>query len=71
MGRRILHVVWNDRTTNAAERKRNSRNDIVAVAGSLKWIWGGYVAITDQRRWVHAASVWGLRAGKRRMGAIE
>jgi len=50
MGRRILHVVWNDRMTNAAKRKRNSTNDIVAVAGSLKWKYGGHVARMDQRR---------------------
>jgi hypothetical protein len=57
--------------TNAAKRKRKSTKDFVAVAGNLKWKWGGHVARMDQRRCVYAASMWGLRTGKRRMGATE
>ena len=53
------------------KRKKNGTNDIVAVAVSLKWKWGGHVARLDRRRWEHAASMWGLRTGKMRMGATE
>jgi hypothetical protein len=42
MKRRILHVVWSDRVTNAEIRKRNNAKDIVVVAHSLKWKWGGH-----------------------------
>ena len=43
------------------KRKKNGTNDIVAVAVSLKWKWGGHVARLDRRRWEHAASMWGLK----------
>jgi hypothetical protein len=66
--RRILHVMWKDRVTNAEVRKRTSVKDIVAVAHSLRWTWGGHVARTDQRRWTHATSVWDVRTGERRAG---
>jgi len=68
---RILHVVWNDRMTNADTRKRTSTKDTLAVASTLKWKWGGHVARMDQRRWEQAVSMRGLRRGKRTMGATE
>ena len=47
MKRRILHVAWSDRVTNAEIRKRNNTKDIVAVAHSLKWKWGDHLVRMD------------------------
>jgi hypothetical protein len=49
MERRILHVVWNLRGTNAELRLKTNTKDMVAVAQSLKGKWGGQVARMDQR----------------------
>jgi len=34
------------------------------LAYSLKWRWGGHVAIMDQGRRAHATSIWDVRTGK-------
>jgi len=60
---RKLQVVTSDRVTNAEIRKTVNMKDIVAVAHSLKWKWGGHVAGMEQRRWTHATSVWDVRLG--------
>jgi hypothetical protein len=38
------NVAWSDRVTNAEIRKRNNTKNMVAVADSLEWKWGGHVA---------------------------
>jgi len=53
---------------NAEVRERTNTKDIVAVAFSLKWKWGGRVARVDWCRWTHAPSVWDVRRGKSRTG---
>ena len=53
---------------NAEVRKRTNTKDIVAVAFSLKWKWGGCVARVDWCRWTHATSVWDIRIGNSRTG---
>ena len=58
MGWRILQVVWSDRVRNAEVRQRTNVKDIVVVAHSLKWKWGGHVARKDQRGWAQATSLW-------------
>ena len=58
MGWRILQVVWSDRVRNAEVRQRTNVKDIVVVAHSLKWKWGGRVARKDQRGWPQATSLW-------------
>jgi hypothetical protein len=41
MEQRILQVVWSDRVMSAEVRQITNVKDIVAVAHSLKWEWGG------------------------------
>jgi len=53
---------------NAEIRQRKNSKDIVVVAHSLMWKWGRHVARMDQRKWPHAASIWGVRVGRRRTG---
>jgi hypothetical protein len=38
------NVAWSDRVTNAAVRDTNNTKNMMAVADSLKWKWGGSVA---------------------------
>ena len=45
--RRILHVVWSDRVTNAEITKRNNTKGIVSVAHSLEWKWGDRLVRMD------------------------
>jgi len=47
--RRIQHVVWNLRGTNAELRLKTNTTDIVAAAQSLKGKWAGQMARMDQR----------------------
>jgi hypothetical protein len=68
MERRTLHDVWSDGVTNAEIWHRTNTKDIVSAAHSLQWKWGGHVASMDQRRWAHAASIWGVRVGRGRTG---
>lgn len=65
---RKLQVATSDRVTNAKIRKTTNMKDIVAVAHSIKWNWGGHVLGMEQCRWPHAASLWDVRLGKRRTG---
>jgi hypothetical protein len=44
MERRKLQVAKSDRVSNVEIRKRTNMKDILAVAHSLKWKLGGYVA---------------------------
>ena len=53
---------------SAEVRQRTNVKDIVAVAHSFKWKWGGHVAGMDQRRWAQATSMWDVSIGKRRTG---
>ena len=53
---------------NAEVRERSNTKNIVAVAFSLKWKWGGRVARVDWCRWTHTTSVWDIRIGKSRTG---
>ena len=68
VGWRIPQVVWSDRVRNARVRYKTNVKDIVVVAHSLKWKWGGHVARKDQRRWAQATSPWDGRMGKRITG---
>jgi hypothetical protein len=67
----MLRVVWSDRVTSAEVRQRTNVKDMVTVAHSLMWTWGGHVARTDQRGWAHAASMWDERICKRRTGRLN
>ena len=42
MERRILHVVWSDRVTNAEINQRTNTKDIVVASLNLKWKWRGH-----------------------------
>lgn len=53
---------------NAEIRQRTNTKDIMSAAHSLMWKWGCHFARMDQRRWPHAASIWGIRVGRGRTG---
>jgi hypothetical protein len=55
--RRKLQGVKSDRVTNADIRKRKNMKEIVAVAHSLRWKWGGYVAGVEQHRRARTTSI--------------
>jgi len=42
--------------------------DIVSVAHSIKWNWGGHAAGIEQCRWAHTSSMWDVRLSKGRTG---
>jgi len=56
---------------NADIQKRTDLKDLAALAHSLKWRWGGHVAIMDQRREAHATSMWDVRTGKTGTGKLK
>jgi len=66
MERRKLQVATSDRVTNAEIRKTTNLKDIVALAYSIEWNWGGHVAGMEQRRRTQATSMWDVRLDKRR-----
>ena len=49
---------------NAEIKKRTDLKNLAALTHSLKWKWGGHVAIMDQRRGAHDASMRDVRTGK-------
>jgi hypothetical protein len=49
---------------NAEIKKRTDVKNLAALAHSLKWRWGGHVAIMDQSRGAYDASMWDVRTGK-------
>jgi hypothetical protein len=56
-GREDTASCVSDKVTSYKIRQRTNLKDIVVVAHSLKWKWGGHLARKDQRRWAQATSL--------------
>ncbi|KAJ4449935.1 hypothetical protein ANN_01342 [Periplaneta americana] len=70
MQRKILGITLRDRMTNETLQRLTNTTDVAERATATNWTWEGDMW-RDQKRWIHAVTMWNPYVGKRGQGILR